>query len=820
MKSTSAVLWLVFQIITLAVLTMSDIPNGYFKWKDPTQNRTDLVCPCTNLQCEDQDDVNKKCRCRAKPVWEISNDESENVYLEYHSRRGIALIVSPDSQPLTKPLILEHKDEFLSQIPENICSYENLVKVDFSRNRLTKLEHINCLSHLDTLILQENHINTIHNETFLGMSNLRVLDLSMNRITHLDPQTLSDSSIGMYLVDFSHNQLTQLDITNVVIRHPFCEIDYNNNQIVELTNLLPIQFDAGITFGEGGFVNFQSNAITEFPDFTKLGVADLTQLGKIFGFGFDFRGCKFTCDCVMVPFLELSRDVIKKIWRDYFDIKCFNPPELANQSIAWLTKEGQLDQFICNISKSENCPGDCHCYKQPSHDRTVVNCTNLNMMQLPLKLPADTNITLIMTGNQVTQVENRSYFDRVSVLELSDNKIKNIPESIAKTLVINEVKLDLYGNQLTSIPSVFKITDPCDLNIGMINQTCDCDVQWEKEWFVSRYSQVCDKNRSTSIYCITPSGYVPIAQFNFQDLDCLTGFNFKNLTIGIAILLLLLTAALVSCHYFRYEIFLLPKRLKVPRKHRGQFKHDVYISVRENHQPAISWIQHTLLPSLKAQNYNPYFGPVDETFGTVKEEEIISKIKESRNYLVVLSSDYTDEDDDSIWTNLEWKHIWNSFKEESRVRNIIIINYDQLRATVFPIGPFKAYLRLGLAIDFANRKHKILEEIRERLGLPNHNLPKFIPPMPTVYTVGEQHDASSKPLFTSQWLIKSTYSTLTDPDLKTNQDDNDCNLYIVSEEITHAEPSVKYDRNFVDVEQSGFYSLSNHRAPTLIHISI
>lgn len=52
--------------------------------------------------------------------------------------------------------------------------------------------------------------------------------------------------------------------------------------------------------------------------------------------------------------------------------------------------------------------------------------------------------------------------------------------------------------------------------------------------------------------------------------------------------------------------------------------------------------------------------------------------------------------------------------------NIIIVNYDQLQTRVFPVGPLKAYLRLGLDIDFANRKHSLLREVRDRLGLPNH----------------------------------------------------------------------------------------------------
>lgn len=818
MEGKQILSFLVFHCLFFRVTCSTGIPNGYISWKDPTQNRTDLLCPCSDRFCSDPSDISdKRCRCHARPLWEIRPNEADNIYLEYLSRRGGAVVVPSNNISPKNAQILDHQNGFLSQIPENICSYQSLVKIDFSGNKLTKLENINCLSNLDTLILRQNQIKTIHNDTFLRMTHLRVLDLAENEIKHIEPKAISDSSIGMYLVDFSKNLLTQIDITNMVIKQPFCEINYEKNQITELTNILSIEFNTDTTFGDGGFVNFEDNSFTTFPDFTKLGISDLKLLGKVLGFGFDFRGCKFTCDCKMEPFLELSKDIIKKIWRDYFDIKCFNPPELANQSIAWLTKEGQLDQFICNVSKSDNCPSGCHCYQQPSQDRTVVNCTNQNMTELPQKLPDDKNITLILTGNQITQLQNKSYFGRISVLDISDNKINCIPESVAKELTTNSILLNLHGNELTKIPSVFKVKDPCALNIGTINQTCGCEEEWQKQWLTSRTDQGCGINatQTTTINCITSSGIVPISEFNFKDLNCKSGFDYKSLTISIAILLLILSGLIVIAHYFRYEIFLLTKRLHVARKHRGQFKHDVYISVRENHGALISWIHKTLRPSLVAKNYNVYFPFIDVTIGAAKEEEIIKNINDSRNFLVVLSSDYTDEDEDTIWTNIEWKHAWNLFKEESHVRNIVIINYDQLQTKVFPIGPLKAYLRLGLDIDFANRKHNLLREVRDRLGLPNHE-----------HSPAKMGFPSSKPMFSPQLIFKDAFSELQ----SFGENERPKFPYLENDETRKSKSqrtSKKYkndSKNNVfclnDITQTGVYSLPYQKPPTLVQIDI
>ncbi|XP_061166368.1 protein toll-like [Saccostrea echinata] len=811
---TLSVIW----ILTTPVVSNGSAPVGFFKWQDPENSRTDLFCPtsCKHDFCDltnillEEEEMNRMCRCKAVPLWEINN-ELEYVYLEYSSRVGRGWVVSSEDSRGAKPQSLTHKNEFLTSLPENICSFHHLVKVDFSDNELTDIRGINCLTYLDTLILKGNKLKTIHNETFHGMTNLRVLDLSLNEVKRIEPYTLSGSTLGLYLVDVSHNKLKSLDVTNFAIKQPFCQINYNDNQIEEITNELSIQVNLETTFGDGGFVNLQRNMFTKFLNFTKLGVSDLTQLGKVFNFGFDLRGCKLTCDATLVPFLKLSKEIIEKMWRNYFDVKCFQPPELANQSIAWLTKEGQLDRFITNVT--ENCPTGCHCYQQPSQDRTVVNCTNKNMTQLPKKIPHDQNITLILKGNQISQIKNMSYLERVSYLDISENNVQNIPESVANTLVLNEIKLNLNGNKLQKIPSRFKTRDPCDLNIGKLNMTCDCSNDWMDDWLGGG----CHNNSAelTDIYCVAPSYSIPDSEFDFT--NCEEHFDFKSLSIGIAILLLLLSGILAIFYYFRYEIFLLRKRLRQARKHSGQYKYDIYISVRENNGQLLMWIQSILLPFLNSKSYNVYFRPLDEAIGSVKEESIIDNVKDSRNFIVILSSDYINDDNDTIWTRIEWKHAWNCFKEESNVRNKIIINYDHLRSSIFPTGPFKAYLRLGLAIDFSNRKHKLLEEVEERLGVPNKN-----------YYRKQLGLMSSKPKFCAKFYNQHFYSDVPDTNAKYS---NVKNPYVVSEDQEqlrnkdHSEEDngipggvhIHSENNF---ERLGFYSMTGYKTSELVHIDI
>lgn len=68
MKGRQLLSCLVFQCFCFLVVCLTGIPNGYISWKDPTQNRTDLLCPCSDIFCSDPSDVgNKRCRCHARP---------------------------------------------------------------------------------------------------------------------------------------------------------------------------------------------------------------------------------------------------------------------------------------------------------------------------------------------------------------------------------------------------------------------------------------------------------------------------------------------------------------------------------------------------------------------------------------------------------------------------------------------------------------------------------------------------------------------------------------------------------------------------------
>ena len=69
------------------------------------------------------------------------------------------------------------------------------------------------------------------------------------------------------------------------------------------------------------------------------------------------------------------------------------------------------------------------------------------------------------------------------------------------------------------------------------------------------------------------------------------------------------------------------------------------------------------------------------------------------------------------WTEIEWKYIWHKFKDHLE-RNIIVVNFDQVEANNNVDPRLRAFLRLDYDIDFSNRKHDLINKVKQQLGSP------------------------------------------------------------------------------------------------------
>jgi preprotein translocase subunit Sec61beta len=119
-------------------------------------------------------------------------------------------------------------DTFMKNSTNNEMWY--LKTVDFSRNRLSKVEPLDRLPYLQYLNLSSNRIEELHNESFAGLEHLRILDLGSNNISKIDPETFS-TVINLKEVILADNKLTKLPNNMFLLQSVLVAIDLAHNHL-------------------------------------------------------------------------------------------------------------------------------------------------------------------------------------------------------------------------------------------------------------------------------------------------------------------------------------------------------------------------------------------------------------------------------------------------------------------------------------------------------------------------------------------------------------------------------------------------------------
>ncbi|CAC5385266.1 unnamed protein product [Mytilus coruscus] len=711
--------------------------SSYEVWSPNSVNRTDLRCPsdCS----KDAENVHHCCVCKAVPEWHLSS-KYILLSLEYTKRDGSAKVIGDKHSSV--PAILKHRDGYLQGLPTNLCDFINIREIDFKRNKISTIGIISCLSKLDRLDLSYNKIYQIYNDTFTLLTHLRILILTHNGLTKLDPFSVAGTSLSIGHLDCSWNNLTEIDISNIIPENDFCEYKFNSNEITKFVNKGGFSLNKDKIY-EGGLVELTGNLFSKFIDFEDLGIKDLKILGTLMSFGFVLSDAKFDCDCHMTPYLELAEPILKKIWRDYFNMSCWNPPEYQGLSIPGLVIQKKLDLFICNITKE--CPRYCRCYHQPHKRRTVVNCTDANLEKLPKYVPDASNLTLLFKNNKIKTLESRDYLANATFIDISGNGFDEVGDNVS-LLIRNDIHFLMQEHNLKDLPRGFQLLNPCFAQIGRTEIKCDCKHLWIKDWLQNKNAAQCENK--TLVICNTDGGQIPILSINRDDLCTTSVITFQIPSIILCVLAILIFVVSVISYYYRYEIYLLFRHIKSKSNKISVIsKYDVYVSFDDDNPFLRYWVLQFLDLKLKQAGYRNFI-PCRDTFpGDVKEENMINTITNSRNFLVILSKTY--EYDDNIWTKLEWKNIWHHFYN-NKDRRIVISNYDLIN---HPIDlKLKAFIRLGLDVDFANRRHILLDEVKLKLGLPycaqqsyiRNAKPKFVPSKLSVVRQGEKYEENHK----------------------------------------------------------------------------
>ncbi|CAC5386762.1 unnamed protein product [Mytilus coruscus] len=684
----------------------------YETWYPENVGRTDLLCPSNCNISESSlgiyDSKDKCCVCNAVPSWQLYGYISF-LNVEYVRRDGTVHLIG-ERENKTKLL---HHNGFVALLPTNICEFPYLVIVSLQNNKISTIGNISCLISLDTLDLSYNSIHFINNKTFTGLSNLRILNLNNNYIASLEPFALIGTTLEIFRADLGSNNLTEIDISNLVSEKYICKYDFSKNNITKMVNDANFTLNVSTTY-KCGFIDLNNNNFESFIDFVDLGIDNITELGKLMECGFSMQAMKWNCDCQMEPFLELAEKVIEKIWRDYFNLTCWNPPEYRNMSVPGFVNDKNLHLLICNMSEEEKCPRYCHCYVQPKLNRTVVNCTSVGLTNLPFYMPDKENLTILMANNSIEIFEERDYLNRTRVIDISNNSIRIFTDDAVSKLKIDTV-FTVDNNSFKKLPREFQKFDPCrKVRMGQVTLHCDCKDTWIQDWARNRFAKKC--SNVTEIFCKTRNGRVSWIHLTWNDICGFENYDLlRILSILFSIALLVAVISSSVFYTFRFELSLIFRKARSggQRRVKPWLQYDVLFSFNEENEKVRQWVIEILEPQLQLAGYKSFLPLRDTIPGTLKEDEMIYNINRSKNYLVILCDDYLDDQ----WKEMEWKYIWHSFHKNLE-RNIVLVNFDQLETTDIVNSRLKAFLRLTLDMDFSDRNNTFLVDIQDKLGPP------------------------------------------------------------------------------------------------------
>ncbi|CAC5367138.1 unnamed protein product [Mytilus coruscus] len=298
-------------------------------------------------------------------------------------------------------------------------------------------------------------------------------------------------------------------------------------------------------------------------------------------------------------------------------------------------------------------------------------------------------------------------------IDLSYNKIEILPDELFYKLR-NVTKINFSGNKMKNIPRALQTINPCQIYLSYIVLECKCKDTWLQNWLPTSHSK-CYHN--TRIYCDYKNKLVNILRMTNADLGCKFYSEYILwLTISLAVIVLVIAFSSTIVYYFRFEIFIMTRKLikyfKTTEVPLELYINDVYISCCEDDATLRRWLTSALVPSIGDENLRVFLPFRDSEFGRPRKEEIIETMSKSCNFVIILREDY--EGFSEMWIEKERKYAWFNYKSDLN-REIVIINYDMLKYKDIAKKFLGAFLKLHTFIDFSNHTKRINVEVYHSL---------------------------------------------------------------------------------------------------------
>ncbi|KAK3102852.1 hypothetical protein FSP39_014426 [Pinctada imbricata] len=608
-------------------------------------------------------------------------------------------------------------------LPVNLCDFRNLVKMNFSNNEIGEIDNISCLSKIEVIDLRHNRIQTINNETFRDLERLRLLNVSYNPLTTIDPYSFQlFNKRSIFNVDMRMGNLQTIDVSYIIYEKQYCEINFDGNPLEKTINPTNFQIDKDKEYGLDGRVSLKNCRLYQMINLTDIGMDKPNDYYKYLKFSIDTSGSNISCDCLFAPLLAADLQSARKFWvpLQYDNITCMSPNKLKGVKVKYLVESGDLDDMICD--EPVRCPKQCHCYSQPSQNHLVINCTDAGLQTLPETLPWGNRYTLLMEGNDINSFGKRDYLKRVYKADFGNTPVQTL-KADAVSMLPDDAQVYIKGGGLSHLPSSMSDKFPGNIFLGNTYIECNCDNRWLQTWVNKKFTST----HSTNIFCRN-FDELRIEQLDVQLLNCEpVDTLWQTFAVAISAMLTFVIGLALLFVCYKPEIFLLYRHRILCRKHDFNKLYDVYLCFDERNEMIRKWIVRKLLPYLEENGYRVFLPCINECLGGSREQLRRFAINNSRAYVVVASDGAFKSvcsDNDSMYISpvevsmqMEFSNILYNFKSDS-TRRMAVINFDNLKTEQMDIRYIKAFFRTRESVDFTSRHCDILKIIQKKIGPP------------------------------------------------------------------------------------------------------
>ena len=561
------------------------------------------------------------------------------------------------------------------------------------------------LSHLKEIYLQHNNFTRLpqYSEYYRGilannrksikdLKELRILDMSFNYITKINPEDLiADDFSPLLTVSFNDNLLTILPDSVFKARY-LVHADFSNNRI-SFRSIWPQKIQWIKRTKRQTSIYLCGNSISDL-DLSELDQSSINDLHNILeNFDLYLDGNPLNCGCKthrMFQYLvsasqsERTNEMID-ILPDFSFYKnqwnCTTPTQFAGIPLMQIP-EYQY-KTMCDDTLL-NCPVECYCYHSWTlagklGDVIVANCshnvvhvlskflvelpdltTHLYMSQSNIQSICSVHIylgnlqVLDLSLNKIDEIcpEIFSNLGNVRELNLTRNQLQQLPEEIE--LMTNLTKLDLSNNLLEELPkSIQNMTKLKNIVISGNKFRCDCDTFWMTGWLVNSFPGVKDPY---SIVCVSGQGQGKrLIDLNQDEVGCFSAYSHVWMYALISAASSLFTILFATAIYMKrgyikiwmFTRFGFHPWDKIDENIKDK-DFDAFVSYHSKDRP---WVCNTLMPQLEDEHgFKLCVHERDFEIGIPIRENITKAVNSSRRTIVVLTPEYAG----SFWCNLEF----------------------------------------------------------------------------------------------------------------------------------------------------------------------